>query len=109
MEGVAGSISILLMILISLAFVASPFLGDKQEMKSKATTKLDKAKLQKELYYKAIKDIDFEYAEGKLSDKDHDELRSYYKEKAIKVVKEIEVLAAQEKAAAIIKNKKKKS
>lgn len=106
MEGVAGSISILLMIVASLAFVASPFLGARQELTSKETTKLDKAKIQKDLYYKAIKDIDFEFAEGKLSEKDHSELRTYYKEKAIQVVKEIEVLAAREAVASAPKKKK---
>ena len=38
----------------------------------------------------AIHDVDFEYAAGKMTEKDFNELRSQYKEEAVNVLKEID-------------------
>ncbi len=82
---------IVLMCLAAAVFVLSPFIikkGDWQmEVYSSGREDLEN---EKEIFYQAIKDVDFEYAEGKLSDKDHDELRAYYKEKAVFTVRKIE-------------------
>ncbi len=77
--------------LIALAFVASPFLQKKQEWSSEISdSKLEKMNLQKEQYYQAIRDVDFEFAEGKLNEADHNELREFYKEKAVLTIKSID-------------------
>ena len=78
---------------ISLAFVASPFIAGRQEWRGAAPDKkMEQMNTQKEIYYQAIKDVDFEHAEGKLTEKDYHELRDYYKEKAIQTVKKIDSL-----------------
>ncbi len=86
---------IILLAIICVAFIASPFLTKREEWKIVSfNKKLEKLKNEKEIFYQAIKDVDFECAEGKLTDKDHQELRDYYKEKAIQTVKQIETLKA---------------
>jgi len=80
---------------ISAAFAASPFLTKREVWKIVSINKkMAKLRNDKEIFYQAIKDVDFEFAEGKLTDKDHQELRDYYKEKAIQTVKQIETLQA---------------
>ena len=84
---------ITLLAIICVAFIVSPFLTKREEWKIVSLNKkLEKLKNEKEIFYQAIKDVDFECAEGKLTDKDHQELRDYYKEKAIQTVKQIEAL-----------------
>lgn len=79
--------------LIAIAFVASPFLQQKQEWGAEiADSKREKMNMQKEQYYQAIRDVDFEFAEGKLNESDHDELREFYKEKAVLTIKSIEAI-----------------
>jgi hypothetical protein len=87
---------ILLIFAGTIALIASPFFKGVTEVWETAAmdTKLNKLNAAKDSYYKAIKDVDFEYAEGKLSEKDYNELRGYYKERAILTVKEIEKLKA---------------
>lgn len=77
-----------------IALITSPFFKGTAEVweKSAIDSKMNKLAAAKESHYKAIKDVDFEYAEGKLSEKDYNELRNYYKEKAIMTVKEMEKL-----------------
>ena len=87
------AIIVIVLCLISAGLAASPFItGKKEWVTSSSNKKLDLLKSQKEIYYQAIKDVDFENAEGKLTDKDYHELRDYYKEKAIQTVKEIDAL-----------------
>lgn len=70
---------------------ASPFISKREEWKAETSnSQLERVTSEKEIFYQAIKDVDFEFAEGKLTEKDHRELRDYYKEKAIQKVKEIE-------------------
>jgi hypothetical protein len=78
----------------TVALIVSPFLRKATGVWETSTidTKLDRLNAVKDSQYKAIKDVDFEYAEGKLSEKDYNELRGYYKEKAILTIKEIEKL-----------------
>ncbi len=85
-----------------IALIASPFIRATTEVweASAIDSKMNRLAAAKESHYKAIKDVDFEYAEGKLSEKDYNELRGYYKEKAIMTVKEMEkIKTSQPKAA----------
>lgn len=85
------TVTIIIFCLIAIAFAASPFIQKGQEWGEElSASDLEKMKSEKELYYQAIKDVDFEFAEGKLNEKDHDELRSYYKEKAIQTINAID-------------------
>ncbi len=77
--------------MIAAGFAASPFISEREEWISVSPSKrMETLKHRKELYYQAIRDVDFEYAEGKLTEKDHREPRDYYKEKAIQVMRELE-------------------
>lgn len=86
----------------TIALIASPFFKgavEKWEI-SAVDSKLNKLNAIKDSMYKAIKDVDFENAEGKLSEKDYNELRGYYKEKAVMTIKEIEkIKVSQPKTA----------
>lgn len=84
---------IILLCFISAAFAASPFISGKREwITSKADKRLDKKITEKESFLLAIKDVEFEFAEGKLTEKDFHELRDFYKEKAIQAMKAIDAL-----------------
>lgn len=89
---------ILLIFAGTIALIASPFFKGVTEVWESAVTdsKLNRLKSTKDSYYTAIKDVDFEYAEGKLSEKDYNELRGYYKEKAIITIKEMEKIKASQ-------------
>ena len=88
---------IILLCLISAGFAASPFIAPKKEWAAATSNKkLETKKSEKELYMQAIKDVDFEHAEGKLTEKDYHELRDYYKEKAIQSAKAIDNLESGE-------------
>ena len=94
---------IILLCFISAAFAASPFISGKREwITSKADKKLDKKVTEKESFLLAIKDVEFEFAEGKLTEKDFHELRDFYKEKAIQTMKAIDALKSD---AASVKTK----
>lgn len=84
---------IILLCFISAAFAASPFISGKKEwITSGVDKKLDKKITEKESFLQAIKDVEFEFAEGKLTEKDYHELRDFYKEKAIQAAKAIDTL-----------------
>lgn len=84
---------IILLCFISAAFAASPFISGKKEwIISGADKRLDKRETEKESFLQAIKDVEFEFAEGKLTEKDYHETRDFYKEKAIQIMKAIDIL-----------------
>ena len=91
---------IILLCFISAAFAASPFISGKKEwIISGADKKLDKKITEKESFLQAIKDVEFEFAEGKLTEKDFHELRDFYKEKAIQAMKAIDALKSDAASA----------
>ncbi len=90
----------LLLCLIAIAFAASPFFQQKQEWGAELSeSKLEKVTMEKEQYYQAIKDVDFEFAEGKLNEADHHELRDYYKEKAVLTIRTIDSLKKEKEGS----------
>lgn len=91
---------IILLCFISAAFAASPFISGKREwITSGADKRLDKKVTEKESFLQAIKDVEFEFAEGKLIEKDFHELRDFYKEKAIQATKAIDILKSDAASA----------
>ncbi|MDT8317714.1 MAG: hypothetical protein RQ824_06960 [bacterium] len=94
------TIIIILLCFISVAFAASPFISGQKEWISSGTDKrLDKKITEKESFLQAIKDVEFEFAEGKLTEKDYHELRDFYKEKAIQSTKAIDTLKSDASTA----------
>lgn len=92
------TVVVILLCLLSAGFAASPFIAPRREWAAaRGNKRLETKKSEKELYLQAIKDVDFEHAEGKLSEKDYHELRDYYKEKAIQTLKVIEELEGEDK------------
>ncbi|MEK6725049.1 MAG: hypothetical protein AABY54_00640 [Deltaproteobacteria bacterium] len=79
-----------------IALIGSSFFRGTTEVWESTVTdsRLNRLKSTKDSYYTAMKDVDFENAEGKLSEKDYIELRDYYKEKAIMTIKEMEKIKA---------------
>jgi hypothetical protein len=56
----------------------------------------------KEDVYEAIKEMDFDYGMGKISENDYQELRSQYKTKAVEILKELAVKDTREDAGTAI-------
>ena len=73
------------------AFIAYPLL---QKQKSKASFALNhraqEMEARKNEIYAAIRDIDFDYQMGKLSEEDYEALRQQYKTEAIGMMKQID-------------------
>jgi hypothetical protein len=64
----------------------TPFFGDVEG----SQTSLKRLLRRKETVYENIKDLDFEYKMGKLSDEDYQGLRSDYEQQAFRLMREIE-------------------
>jgi len=64
----------------------TPFFGDL----AGSQTSLKRLLRRKETVYENIKDLDFEYKMGKLSDEDYQGLRSDYEQQAFRLMREIE-------------------
>lgn len=62
----------------------------------------------KETIYAAIKDIEFDYEMGKLSEEDFKELRQKYKDDAVKLLKKIDQIESKRVKARNIQSKHKK-
>lgn len=79
--------------LIILVWVVWPFIVKKEETKtSPVDDVLYKLNQQKELAYAAIKELDFDYNMGKLSEEDYNELKRQYKLEAVSVLQRIDQL-----------------
>ena len=65
---------------------STPFFGDLEG----SQTSLKRLLRKKETVYENIKDLDFEYKMGKLSDEDYQGLRKDYEQEAYAVMREIE-------------------
>lgn len=63
--------------------------------------------VQKEVAYATLKDLDFDFKTGKLSDEDYRELKGQYKREAIEILEKIDKIS-QKQSRPAGKNKKKK-
>jgi len=79
-----------------------------------ATSNLKKLLRRKETVYENIKDLDFEYKMGKLSDEDYNRLRNDYSNEAYALMKDIEKIqpetlqkAGQPQVITVLKDPKK--
>lgn len=70
----------------------TPFFGDS----AGSQTSLRRLLRKKETVYENIKDLDFEYKMGKLSDEDYQNLRKDYEQEAYVLLREIEQIKPEE-------------
>jgi rRNA maturation endonuclease Nob1 len=95
-------VSLLFFILLTLLvsyFVVSPIVKAKLQPANLAAKdsnhRADDLIARKETIYAAIKDIEFDYQMGKLSEADFQELRQRYKEQAVSLLKEIDKIESK--------------
>lgn len=82
-------------VVVSLSIVGWPLLVNSsrnERMETEEDSDLGNLLLQKDAVFAALSELDSDYAMGNLSEADHDELRQKYAQKAMSVMKEIDVL-----------------
>ncbi len=79
---------------VALVWIIWPYISSKTSDESKGVSHeaLYHLMEEKEHTYAAIKELDFDYNMGKLSDGDYKELKHQYKEKAVAVLRQIDEL-----------------
>lgn len=81
--------------LVILVWIIWPFISKKKDEGSKTVPVNDvllKLTEQKEHAYAAIKELDFDYNMGKLSEEDYKELKQQYKQDAVSFLQQIDAL-----------------
>ncbi len=88
--------------IVLLIYVAAPLLGVREQWQevfdedfSLTPKELKMVKEEKQAYLRAIKDVDYEYALGKLSKEDYEELRNYYMKRAALIISALEELESE--------------
>mgnify|MGYP001571499990 CR=1 FL=1 len=77
--------------LLTILFVAYPLLQKSQRKLSFAANHQNEDLVaRKNEIYAAVRDIDFDYRMGKLSDEDYNSLREQYKQEAVKVMQTLD-------------------
>ncbi len=86
--------------LLTGLYVAYPLLQKRQQKVSFARNhRAEEFEARKAEIYAAIKDIDFDFQMGKLSQEDYDQLRSQYKAEAVSLLKRIDQTLGQNKGS----------
>ncbi len=81
-----------LLLLAGLAFIGQPFYAGRRRRPERRSLDADGREqllMEKQAVYAAIKDLDFEYKTGKLSDEDYAALRESYRARALNILKQI--------------------
>jgi NADH pyrophosphatase NudC (nudix superfamily) len=90
-------------------YVSAPLLKERRAEKQLADyyeeTEMHHLLSRKDSIYTAIKDLEFDYKTGKLSDEDYAELREKFEQQAAAVLKEIDDLQSGKRAASSKKGK----
>ncbi len=84
---------LLLIILVGLAIGYPLFLKKQRVIKEDNTLDLNGLPhllVQKEVAYATLKDLDFDFKTGKLSEEDYQELKSRYEEEALSILEKID-------------------
>lgn len=79
-----------LITLAVFAFLAYPLLRPKPELNSEGDILREGLLLKRDSVYSAIKELEFDYETGSLSEKDLKDLEEKYKEKAVTILKELD-------------------
>lgn len=87
----------LIIVVLSLVFVAWPFLGLGRERtaaaeKSKLNGEMERLVAEREAIYAVIRDLDFDYETGKLTDEDYQQQRETWVARGVAVLKAIDSL-----------------
>ena len=83
-------IVIALLVVIVIGFIAYPLFSGSAEKTAPTANALDSLIAQRDSAYDAIRDLDFDFQMGKLSQEDYAKLRDKYKVRAAEVLKEID-------------------
>jgi len=94
-----GEAFVLLVAIGVAAFVGYPLLEGRKRTAGLGNHRAVDLEERKKAIYAQIKDIDFDYATGKLSDEDYQELRARYKREAASVLREIDEVQARRSSA----------
>ena len=95
-------IVIALVVVVVIAFVAYPLFTATKEQITPTTDALDSLIAQRDSAYDAIRDLDFDYQMGKLSQSDYELLRDKYKARAALALQQIDQIAGRDGAEARI-------
>ena len=95
-------IVIALVVVVVIAFVAYPLFTATKEQITPTTDALDSLIAQRDSAYDAIRDLDFDYQMGKLSQSDYELLRDKYKARAARALQQIDQIAGRDGAEARI-------
>lgn len=80
--------------LIVIAYIGYPFYQARQKKISfELNHRAEELETRKSEIYAAIKDIEFDYQMGKLSEEDYRELRNQYRSQAVALLKEIDAVS----------------
>ncbi len=91
-------IVIAVIVVAVLAFIAYPLFTQRIEQPGIAADALDSLIAQRDSAYDAIRDLDFDFQMGKLSQQDYESLRDKYKLRAAQLLQQIDELAGKEGA-----------
>ncbi len=86
-------ILIAVLVVVVIAFIAYPLLKGEDDQATTTPNALDSLIAQRDSAYDAIRDLDFDYQMGKLSQADYEQLRDRYKARAAQALQKIDAVA----------------
>lgn len=91
----------LVLTLLTILFIAYPLLQKSQRKLSFAANhQSEDLVARKNEIYAAVRDIDFDYRMGKLSEEDYNALREQYKQEAVQVMQSLDRMSGHTRASA---------
>ena len=87
----------LVLVIVTFAFIALPFFRQKRHALPSASpkdTRLEVLNSQRNTTYSMLKELEFDYESGILTEEDYHDLQSRYRDKAITILKGIDGVAA---------------
>ncbi len=91
-------ILVAILIVAVIAFVAYPLFTPSKQKTGQAADALDNWIAQRDSAYDAIRDLDFDYQMGKLSQNDYDALRNKYRARAATALEQIDAVLGRDGA-----------
>ncbi len=91
-------ILIAVLVVVVIAFIAYPLVKGEGGKMTARPNALDSLIAQRDSAYDAIRDLDFDYQMGKLSQADYEQLRDRYKARAAQALQQIDAVAGTEGA-----------
>jgi hypothetical protein len=89
----------LVIVALSLLFVAWPFIIPRRDKSAPANGKLngelERLLVEREAMYAAIRDLDFDFETGKLTDEDHQQQRAAWVARGVDILKALDALQQQ--------------